>query len=433
MKKCVLAGLTAWMIFFTAGCGNVHQGDPNAITVWHWMADRHEAFLQLAERYKEKTGVAVNFQLFTPSDIYSQKITAAAQAGILPDIFGILDKTSVIAEFIKSGFVLNLKDTFAENDSEWQRRFFEKALAVNAFEKGNTYGLEPGIYGVPLDMTNMQMVYNKKLLKDAGIEMPPSTFDEFVAMAPKLRAIGVTPFVSGWGELWLIDCFSSNYAFNIMGEDKVMATYRGEVPYTDPDWIAVFRIFQVMAREDVVDQGIVIKRNKFAEQDFALGRAAFAFNGSWCVNVYHGMNPDLDYGVLLPPPVSKRYPLFIWGGAGSSFVINAHSSKQDKSIMFLQWLTEKDQQKFLSEATANLPANRYALADLPPELADFAGGMEHLTHPTLWPVEEDAVVKEKFTKGLQSILIGEKTPQQVAQDIQAAKTRQVERAGARRR
>ena len=36
-------------------------------------------------------------------------------------------------------------------------------------------------------------------------------------------------------------------------------------------------------------------------QLFANNRALFAFNGSWCVNVYKGMNPDLEYGAMLPP------------------------------------------------------------------------------------------------------------------------------------
>ena len=78
----------------------------------------------------------------------------------------------------------------------------------------------------------------------------------------------------------MADCFASNYAFNIMGEDKVMATYRGEVLYTNPDWIKVFNIFKRLKDAGAFYQGIVTKPNKEAEQDFALERAAFAFNGA---------------------------------------------------------------------------------------------------------------------------------------------------------
>ncbi|MFP4473683.1 MAG: ABC transporter substrate-binding protein [Candidatus Omnitrophota bacterium] len=415
-----------------AGCG-VMEEDPNTITVWHWMNDRHDALEELASRYQQKTGITVNFQLFAPSDVYSQKITAAAQARILPDIFGILDKKSVVGDFINAGFVANLKDAYSADNDAWHKRIFEKALVPNHFAPGNPYDVEPGYYGVPLDVMNIQMVYNKDLLQQAGIENPPQTFDAFLQAAEKLKGLNVTPFVTGWGELWLIDCFSSNYAFNIMGKEKVMETYRGNVAYTDEDWIKVFTIFQTLAGQGLVDNDIVTKSNKFAEQDFALERAAFAFNGSWGVNVYHGMNPDLDYGVMRPPPISREHELKIWGGPGGSFMVNAASSRKTKAIDFLKWLTAKEQQVYLSEETKNLPANRHALADLPPELAEFGKAMDQTTHPSIWPVEEDALVKEKFTKGIQSILIGERTPEDVAQEVQRVKERQMGRAERRAR
>jgi ABC-type glycerol-3-phosphate transport system substrate-binding protein len=144
------------------------------------------------------------------------------------------------------------------------------------------------------------------------------------------------------------------------------------------------------------------------------------------------MNPEFEYGVILPPPISKKYPLKIWGSAGSSLMVNETSPNKDKAIAFLKWISEKEQQVFLSEATKNLPANQNALVSLPKELGEFGRGMEFSTHPSIWSEEEDALVKEKFLKGLQSIIIGERTPEQVAQEVQEAKERQMDRALRRR-
>ena len=174
----------------------------------------------------------------------------------------------------------------------------------------------------------------------------------------------------------------------------------------------------------ILIEGVVTKPNKYAEQDFALERAAFTFNGSWCVNVYHDINPNLDYGVMLPPAISKDHPLKIWGGAGSSFVANAQSPNKDKAVAFLKWLTAKDQQIILAKDTNNLPANREAMGAIPPILEEFAKGMESSTHPTIWPVNEDPSVSETFDRGIQAIIIGEKTPEQVAQEVQIVKDRQ---------
>lgn len=327
----------------------------------------------------------------------------------------------------------DLTAEFEKDNARWKKSLFEKALSSNMFEEGNTYGIKPGIYGVPLDVTTIQMLYNKKLLKTAGHLSPPKTFQEFIEVSQALKRVGISGMVSGWGEIWMVDCFASNYAFNIMGEEKIMATYRGEVPYTDADWIKVFSIFKQLVDNNMLIEGIIAKPNKEAEMDFALGRAAFAFNGSWSVNVYNDMNPDLDYGVMLPPAINLEPPLKIWGGAGSSFVVNNSSPRKDKAIAFLKWLTEKEQQEFLAKETRNLPSNRKALSAIPKVLEDFARGMDHATHPTAWKLIEQPVVTERFGKGLQSILLGKKTPEQVAQEVQEVKVREMAKAARRKK
>ncbi len=412
---------------FCLGC-SPQKKDANTITLWHWMTDRQKAFEELARRYEDQTQIKIKIEVYAPSDAYSQKIVAAAQSKILPDIYGILDKKEIFASFIESGFVADLTEEFKKNDAAWEQSLFEKALDVNRFKEGNIQKVKPGIYGAPLDVTSIQMVYNKNLLKKAGIDAPPQTFKEFIAAAQALKRVGIPGLVSGWGELWMIDCFASNYAFNIMGEEKVMATYQGKVSYTDPDWIKVFSIFKELRDKGALADGVVTKPNKYAEQDFALERAAFAFNGSWCVNVYHEMNPNLEYGVMMPPAFNEGQPMRIWGGAGSSFVINNNSPQKDKAVAFLKWLTAAEQQAYLAEETRNLPSNREALLTIPEVLSDFAMTMEQTTHPTIWPYNEFPLVTEKFTKGIQSIIIGEKTPEQIAKEVQEIKEKELKKA-----
>lgn len=427
MKK--IAVLLMCLLTLTA-CGQPKK-DSNTITLWHWMTDRHDAFKALATKYETETGIKVQVDLYAPSDAYSQRIISSAQARVLPDIFGVLDKKKVFAMFIENGFVADLTDAFAADNNAWEKALFDKALDVNRFNPGNVYDIKAGIYGVPIDVTNIQMLYNKNLLEKAGVTKVPETFDEFLAAAEALNRIGTAGLVSGWGELWMADCFASNYAFNIMGEEKIMATFRGEVPYTDPDWIAVFNVFKRMADANAFAPGIVTKPNKDAEKSFALERSAFTFNGSWGVNAYHSMNPDLEYGVMMPPPVNDDRKMYIWGGAGSSFVVNKSSANKAKAIAFLKWFTAKDQQAFLAKETNNLPSNRMALSKIPDVLSDFAKAMDNTTHPTIWKYNEHPVVSETYLKGLQSIIIGEKTPEQVAKEVQSVKEREMAKEKAR--
>ncbi len=417
-------------ILFLTACGGPTASSSDSITVWHWMSDRESAFNVLAQQYKDLTGVDVRFELYAPSDSYVQKIRAAAQTSTLPDIYGVLGESRDFAGFIKAGHVENLSPAMDENQGQWRKRFFSKALLNTTFVEGNGYGVPAGTYGVPLDVTNIQMLYNKDLFKKAGLdpEKPPQTWEEFLALALALKKANIPGLVTGWGELWLIDCFASDLAFNLMGEEKVMKTLRGEVPYTDPEWVKLFGYFDELRKSGILAPGVVTMINKTAEQNFANGRGAMSFNGSWGVNVYAGMNPNLNYGAFLPPAVSTKHPRVIWGGAGSSFVVNAKSGKKDKVLAFLKWLTEKDQQVYLAKETKNLPAIPDAIGDIPPVLGQFADDMESTIHPSRFPVAEYGPVIESFDKGIQSILIGEKTPLQVAEEVQRMKVSETAKA-----
>ena len=107
--------------------------------------------------------------------------------------------------------------------------------------------------------------------------------------------------------------------------------------------------------------------------------------------------------------------------------MNSRSPNRDNAVAFLQWLTAKGQQTFLAEHTNNLPSNREALSAIPAVLSEFASAMDNTTHPTTWPLNEDILVTETFDKGIQSIIIGEKTPEEVAEEVQRVKERQMER------
>ncbi len=156
---------------------------------------------------------------------------------------------------------------------------------------------------------------------------------------------------------------------------------------------------------------------------FANGKAAMAFNGSWCVNVYGGMNPGLKYGAFPPPKYSDNYQLRLWGSAGASLLVNAQSKLKEETVAFLKWLTMAPQQIKYARQTNNIPANKKCVDEISPILAQFAKGIALSTHPNRWPIMEEAAVLESFHKGIQLIIIGQKTPQEIAREARAVKER----------
>ena len=247
LVRVVLAVLVVSPLILSCSKGK-KSPQSQSVVIWHWMTDREEAFLALAKQYKEETGIDVQFQLYAPSEAYTQKVRVGAQTNSLPEIFGVLGEPRDIASFIKAGHIANLTKQLGQGAKSWKETFYEEALVTTFIGEGNRFDVPPGYYGIPIDVTTIPMIYNRKLFKKAGLDpnKPPVTWDEFILAGKKLRQIGVSGFVSGWGETWLIFSLATNMAHNLMGEKKVMDTFRGVVPYTDPQWVEVFRAFQKM-------------------------------------------------------------------------------------------------------------------------------------------------------------------------------------------
>ena len=309
-------------------CGCAQQPKEKKITVWHWMNDRKDAFNELAKQYEELTGIPVQFKLFFPPDIYSQKVIAAARAGNLPEIFGILGKKKTLASFINAGHILDLTSYMNENDGAWKNSFYPQTLRVVTFVKNNTYKMKEGIYGVPIDTTVMLFLYNKELFKKAGLgpNRPPQTFQQLIEYGQRIKKkTGENGFVCGWGEGWLLNALATEWAINIMGEKNFYKTIDGEIPYTDQRWIEVFSLFDKLRKSGILISDITTMINKESEDWFSKGIAGLSFNGTWSVNVYRQLAPDLDYAFFPLPKASNSYPVKTWGGAGSSFMISKAS------------------------------------------------------------------------------------------------------------
>jgi len=403
------------------GCGNPKPKE-NTLVIWHWMTDRKEAFAELAKQYKQETGLNVEFKLLFPPETYSMKVTAGARADTLPDIFGILGEKKTVGSFIRAKHIADLTDYMNEDSKQWQNRFYPKTLDIVVFKKNNSSKVKPGIYGVPIDTTIMQFVYNKSLLKSFGFSEPPETFDQFIEYAKQTKA-GSFGFVCGWGEGWLLNALATEWAINLMGEKKFVRTLKGDVLYTDPDWLKVFSLFETLKESGILSPNIATMTNKESENAFSKGKAVFSFNGSWSVNVYRQLNPNLEYAFFSLPKVSTNYPLKIWGGSGTSFMVNERSPRKEEAVKFLKWLTQKEQQIFLIKETNNLPSIKGCEDQLPEELKKLTLTFDSLTHPDVWPYNEDSRVIEVINRGLQQIVMGLKQPAELGQEIQEKKNK----------
>lgn len=394
------------------------------IVFWHYWTDYQTFLEEMSRCYQMDTGVRVDFQLYSPSGRdYWNKVQAAAQANRLPDILGMADDPELLARYAKAGKIVDLTQQLRANNHAWEYSFFPRTVNALYFPKYNIYGVSADkFWGVPLSAMNIQIFYNRTLFRKAGLDpdRPPQTWDEFIQAGHALRKAGIVPMVCGFGDLWLNQTFFRTYAWPILGRDKIRSLYVGELPYASPECRQILDYFVELRDKGFFYPGVASLSNKEAEIVFSRNRAAMIINGSWAVNVYKLMNPDLDYGVMtFPRPKTAKYPLYVLGGLGRSAVITTSSRERREAVKFLRWLTALPQQERWAREPNGFPALMKAQEAIHPQLAPFLEKMKDLA-PNLY-LEERREVLETLSKGMQSLLIGDQDSQTVLEAVDRVK------------
>src|SRR5687768_16581591 len=121
-----------------------------------------------------------------PYDSLLQKLTTSAAGGELPDL--VRADLGWVPQFAELGVLVPLSDVMPDFEA-LASATYAGVLSTNLY-KGKYYGL-------PLDTNTRVLVVNQSALEAAGVTAPPATFDEFKALADKLKGTNVAAFADG--------------------------------------------------------------------------------------------------------------------------------------------------------------------------------------------------------------------------------------------
>ncbi len=150
--------------------GNRSQGSGVAVVIWGVIpASDFEA--TVSDLTQGSNGLEITY-VEKRSESFDQDLLEALASGLGPDVI-ILPHNLIIRHSDKllpvpyETFPLrDFRDTF--------------------IQEGELYLSNEGILGVPFSVDPLVMYWNRDLLANAGIARPPSTWDEFLVLAPKL-------------------------------------------------------------------------------------------------------------------------------------------------------------------------------------------------------------------------------------------------------
>lgn len=397
----------------TEGAGNGAEDTDKPVTINMFTASPEytDAFnAYIAEYKKVKPNVTINLEIMQAD--YNTVLKSKIAAGSTPDVF----QTTAGGDI----------DTFAEYSADLTNE--PLAAAMTDAVKINMSSSDGKILGLPLKGNLMMMIYNKKLLADAGITEVPKTTSQMNDAIAKLEAKGITPFANAYKEWWVWKHIFQNFV-NAAAEDAgttpkelVGKFIAGETTFKDHPVLNdnFFNFIDLTVKHGTNKP---LERDSNAEvSDFASGKAAFMTGkGAWDEEAIKKITPDIEIGIAGYPVSEKAEQSQLITGADQALRINKDSEVAKETIEFFNWLYTSDYGKsWFSNVAKVIPP----IKDAPlPEL-DMPKQMEEILKTEK---SGDLTVNysldtfhQKFGELMQAYIGGSKTKDQAIDEIQKA-------------
>lgn len=304
--------------------------------------DNYEAAIKA---YTEKTGVEVLDASQSSTEEFKAQVKTDFEVGSEPDVlFFFTDKDA--NDFVKAGKVVPIEE-IREVYPDYASNMDDSLMPVSP--------VDGRAYAVPVNGYWEGLFTNKKILAEAGVELPGPdyTWDQFIADCKKIKAAGYIPIdlsVNGMPHYW--------WEFAVMNNGTPENHH--ELPTADGDSVTDKWLGGIADIQQIYDLGFLPEDTLTTVLDDAYGSggyfrqdgaAAFAIDGSWYLGgiitnieqgVLEGYTID-DFCVSYVPGKGGRKATDIIGGISSGYYITRQAwedeSKRDAVVEFVTSMT----------------------------------------------------------------------------------------------
>ncbi len=383
----------------------------------------YDAEIELAKKFEEETGIKIDFQI-VPADQYFNLLMTKLNSGEGPDIFGGQSGSyDLVSQYNIEKNGVDLSD---QPWVEYYDEFAKEQTSVNGKVYGATF----------FDTsTDFYMVYNKKIFEENNLQVP-TTFAEFEAVCDKLLEAGITPFYEpakdGWHQvMWFCEIGGK---FSDIDPDIVEKLNNNETTFADTEmFLTVMEQANEMAQkgyfgdnylsDEYVDLASYMGSGEYA---MTMGKAGSISEIAAASDKY--TEDDFDFFLIptLDNDVLNVHP------CGASRFIYSGSEHIEEAKQYFEYITSATSVQYMID-------NESKIENLPYEVGQTPGYSE-TTKKFMASCEKQGVVFQDVIKYLNpqwmdigadmvSMFIGEMTPMQVLQQIDARRTSQAQAAG----
>jgi multiple sugar transport system substrate-binding protein len=289
-------------------------------------------------------------QQSVPSPQYNAKVLQAISTKTLPDV--LMVNNPDLPQFAKSGALNDLANLKVDTSA-----YMPSVLGAGKYD-GKLYGLAPNV-------NTLVLFYNKKMLSDAGVEVP-KTWADLEAAAKKLTTkdrygFAYSAAAGTEGEWTFVPFLWSNggsQADLTSAKSKEALTY-----YTG------------LALKGYVSKSAVNWSQADAKDQFAAGKAAMMINGPWQIPALKQVK-GLDWAsTTIPVPKAGVKPAAPLGGELWT-VPRTTPERQARAASIVQCLNAPDTQLTMALSNNTVPSNSDAATQLASKEPDMASIVE---------------------------------------------------------
>ena len=351
-KTAVAFGAAATMLLAGCGSGNGDASggkDSSELVIWQLtMETEKPAWDALIKGFNEKYPDVKVVTEERAVDAHKDALRQAAGTDSGPDIYRYWAGPGLGGELVSVG-------SSADITSLYEQYGWEDHLTPPSMANVTQYG---GYHGVPLKQSNEAIFYNKALFEQAGITEVPTTYDELVAAAEKLKDAGITPMTLGGTVNWHVMRLLDNLIEESCGPDVA-----DDLTVADGDWsteACVTDAFTELKRwgDDFLNEGYMGISRDDAVELFYSGDAAMTIEGDWFgPQIVNGGLAAENIGIFPFPGTERAY------GFGELMYVTPAGAEKEAAGQFLDYMVSDEGQKILGDAFSVIPVSTTAKVD----------------------------------------------------------------------
>ena len=418
----VMASLVPAQMVFAEG----DSGEKTVVKFQTWNPGDEEYTHAMLEKFEEEhPDIQIDYT-FMPYTDHVEKLKVDLSAGDAADVYGV-QTGAMYKEF--RDFEEDLTPYLVkEYGDDWASNYNEYAMSLLKGDDGE-------YYAVPLGLSYAGYVWaNMSYFDKYNLELP-TNYDELKEVCQTFRDNGEYPLVVGAKDSWInIDTWM-NIAADINTE-KLYSAIEGETPFTDEDLVQSFQIWQNCFTDGVFQDGALGVGMYTDSTDMYQkeGSVPMILNGSWSLGAYMDSD-EQSQEVYNGEGANHKIFLMDWNNDGKiapveeavdvSLAINNQSKVKDAAWTFVDWMIHEGADTLVNGQLQYMPARN----DM--EL-NVEGLNENGTENLEYCVEQGknnvggyremayAELKETISNELTELALGDVTPEEAADTIEAA-------------